>query len=381
MKRLVPYLLLVLIISSACSSGKKAYQKGDYEKSVFNSINRLRKSPNNDKAKATLKEAYPQLVGYYQDRIKSYKLSNDVHKWEKVIVDYGVLNQAYNEILRSPGALKVIPNPKNFQAEEDEARRKGAEARFVLGERELAAQDRERAKVAFAHFEKAEQLMPNFRGGEARTKMEEARIAATLHVLIEPIPMHSRALELSNEFFESQIIEYVRGTTLNPFVQFYTVEEQRSLGIPTDHVVRMQFDDFVVGQAYVKEEVTQCSRDSIIVGQVNITADSVADVYGTVTAKLHNFSKTLTSSGLLDVKLIDARTNSIISQQKFPGTFVWESRWGFFNGDERALTAAELKITKQRELPNPLPQDLFIEFTRPIYNQVTSHLKRFYRSI
>jgi hypothetical protein len=59
---------------------------------------------------------------------------------------------------------------------------------------------------------------------------------------------------------------------------------------------------------------------------------------------------------------------------------VWQSEWGTFKGDERALTKKQLDICKLREVPPPPPQDLFIEFCKPIYAQVTGNLERFYRS-
>ena len=91
------HILLALISSSliffSCSSGKKAYQKGDYEKSVNNAVNRLRKAPNSRKAIETLQAAYPSLLGYYQDQVAQFKTSSDPFKWDRVMDRYSTLNQ------------------------------------------------------------------------------------------------------------------------------------------------------------------------------------------------------------------------------------------------------------------------------------------------
>jgi hypothetical protein len=58
---------------------------------------------------------------------------------------------------------------------------------------------------------------------------------------------------------------------------------------------------------------------------------------------------------------------------------VWFTEWGSFNGDERALSKDQLALCDKRPAPPPPPQDLFVEFTKPIYNQVTPFLKDFYR--
>jgi len=62
-----------------------------------------------------------------------------------------------------------------------------------------------------------------------------------------------------------------------------------------------------------------------------------------------------------------------------PGQYVWISEWATFNGDERALSPLQLEITKQRERVPPEKQDLFIEFTKPIYNQITTKIQNFYK--
>jgi len=70
----------------------------------------------------------------------------------------------------------------------------------------------------------------------------------------------------------------------------------------------------------------------------------------------------------------------VLTAEKFPGEFVWYCEWGSYNGDERALTSKQLKISKLKEIAPPQPQDLFIEFTRPIYNQLTNKINSFYRN-
>jgi hypothetical protein len=102
-------------------------------------------------------------------------------------------------------------------------------------------------------------------------------------------------------------------------------------------------------------------------------------VYGTVKATLHHYSKTTTSKGVVSFKIIDAKTGALLSVEKMPGEYVWISEWATFNGDERALSAEQLRLTRLKEQPAPAPQDLFIEFTRPIYDQITSKIREFYK--
>ena len=115
---------------------------------------------------------------------------------------------------------------------------------------------------------------------------------------------------------------------------------------------------------------------------VNTTAEpepTTRKVYGTVKATVHVFNKSLSSRGVLDFKIIDAHNQRVLSQEKMPGEYVWYTEWGYFNGDERALDEYFLEIVKLKEANPPLPQDLFVAFTQPIFGQVTNKIRNFYK--
>jgi hypothetical protein len=78
--------------------------------------------------------------------------------------------------------------------------------------------------------------------------------------------------------------------------------------------------------------------------------------------------------------ILDAKNSGILKSQKFQGNYVWANNWAVFNGDERALTTDQLNMCKQRELMPPAPQDLFVQFTRPIYDQLTYNVRTFYQN-
>jgi hypothetical protein len=143
--------------------------------------------------------------------------------------------------------------------------------------------------------------------------------------------------------------------------------------------MRLQFDDFSVGNSILKEKEETLTKDSVKVGEAKIEGKTVP-VYNTVKAKLTTYRKEVISNGLLSMIVVDARTNGILTTRKFNGEFVWVNQWAKFNGDERALTDQQLKICQSREQQPPHPQDLFLEFTRPIYNQLLPAVKGFYQN-
>jgi hypothetical protein len=380
MKKIIYTLLICLVY--ACSTGKAALQQGNYEEAVIKAVNRLRSSPDNDNARQTLLQAYPLALNWNKANIDRMKYSNEKFKWESIAQSYDNLNRLYDEIMRCPACLQLIPQPSSYLNEGNEARNAAAAERYETADRLLQDNPRNRlaAKEALRHFATAENLLPNYR--DTRKKMEEARFLATLKIVVEQVPVASRFYQLSDEFFRNKIYQYINtNPRMNEFVRFYTPQEAQIQGLTQpDQVVRLQFDDFVVGETLMTANTeTITSKDSVKVGEVKVEGKKI-DVFNKVTAKLTINRKTVSSKGLLDMKIIDPYTNTVIHQDKMMGEFVWFSEWGNFNGDERALTTQQKQICNRREVPPPPPQDLFIEFCKPLHDQATNKIRNFYRN-
>lgn len=372
---LFSFSFLILTVSLINCTGQRKLQKGNYEEAIERSISKLRKSPGNEKAAKTLNQAYNLEVKMKMEDVIRLKASSDIFKWEKIIVHYNRLNYLYDEINRCPACLKVIPDPNRYTAVLDEAKTNAAATRYDLGIEQLKVNTMVSAQNAYRHFLQAKNYVSNFK--DVDKQLQIAKEAGTLRVIMEHIPMHSRSMQISNEFFENKIQEYLYNLNYE-FVRFYTPEDAQTYNIKPHQYIQCRFDDFMVGQVTIHEKEQEVHRDSVIIKTETLPNKEKKNTYGTVRANLHTFTKTLTSSGLLDLRIVDANSGSIISQNKMPGTFVWETRWGWFNGDERALTNEQKNYIKQREAYPPSPQQLFIEFTKPIFNQVTGKINSFY---
>ena len=374
------YLALVIlgVLLGSCSSGKRALQRGDYAEAIDQAVNRLRQAPKNRKARSTLRKAYPLARNFYENQVAQHRNSQSPRKWENILYNYRILNQIYLDIQRCPACLKLIPKARNYQSEADAARQKAAHARYELGKQAMAQGSRESAKGAYQHFLAAKNLLNTY--PKIDQAIMEAKEAATVQVILEKVPVYSQRYRISDEYFSNKMFEFLRANRrMSEFVEFYTPSEAVSQRLnQPDHVIQMQFDDFNVGQTYVKESSETIKRDSVVVGQVNVDSEE-RDVYGSVKATMTTFRKTVASNGVLDLKVYDARTKQLVSQEKFQGEFVWESEWGNYRGDERALTREQLEICELSEVSPPPAEDLFIEFSKPIYGRVTKYIRRFYR--
>lgn len=366
------FVLAIAALFNACSSGKRQLQRGDYDEAVWASIKRLRQSPDNKKANDIFPKAYKFAKQKHLNAIEIEKNSSNPLKWDAVVAHYQTLNSFYYQINDCPACLKHVSHPDFYQNEEELAKLEAAKYHYSEGIRLMDKKDIMASRDAYHHFVKVKYFAPAYENVD--DWIFKSREAGTLNVLIKAIPMHSRSLALSNEFFSDKLIEYAKGLNYN-FVRFYS--DNDNVVTRYDQIIYMKFDDFIVGQSVIKETVEEFSRDSVKIGEVE-TKEGKKAVYGTVKAKLHTFTKTVNSNGLLDFQIVNAADGAIIKHHKFPGSYNWYSSWGYFNGDERALTKEQLIITNHKEIPPPLPQDLFISFTGPIYDQVTNTMRNYF---
>jgi len=370
-------LAVLIFMLEGCSSGKKAFEKGDYYESVLKSVERLRKNPKHKKSRETLKYAYPSALEYLTDEINNLKAGSRRLKWGGVVNAYEQINRMADEIRKSPGARAVIKSPDRYSSQLTQAKNNAAEEHYAEGNRLINPNNRDASKDAFYLYQKALGYVPGYK--DADKKMNEARDYATLKVVLEQIPVPGR-YSLSANFFEDKVEQFLRGGGIykNDFLRFYTPREAENIRLKADHILRLNFEDFVVGQIFKKESTRELSRDSVEVGEVKVDGKTYPS-YATVKADYTVHRAEVVSEGILAVRVIDARNNGMLLREKLPGTFVWFVEWASFNGDERALTDDEYRLTKKRRVSPPPAQDMFIEFTRPIYNQLTNRLNTFYR--
>ena len=441
MKNYLLYFLLATFLITACTSSKKYLQNGRYDAAITKSVKKLRKKPTKEKEILVLEDAYTRANSRDRERIDFLKMEGSPDMWDEVYNRYNKMKNRQN-LVKSVIPLEIMSTGRivqfkivNYDEEIINAKKKAAEYFYVNGKELLAKGDRENAKRAYFQFKKCQALYPSY--NDINELLTESKFLATLKVIAEPIPMHSQTFKLSNEFFDNKVNEFLGSMPSSEFVKFYTTSEANAISLKNpDHILKIRFDDFVVGETHVKEKEIHLTKDDVMMGikegnKVKTGKDKITVCHksgpksekqatklvtvnswpshashgdylgacktttpgggtpaesdleiitGTVKAVLFLTTKTILSKGLLDFKIIDAKTDRVLTQEKFPGTFAWTCEWGYFNGDGRALSPTQKQAVGGKELMPPPPQTLFIEFTKPIYDQLTFKVKEFYKN-
>ena len=373
-------LIIMTVVLVACTTAKSQYEKGNYYDSVMRSVEKLRKSPNNKTARETLANAYPQAVNTFMDKLENEDQANVDFKFTKAVYTYQKLNKMYESIQRSPGAKEVISNPKKYYKTLDKIKPNAAEEQYSAGLYQLSMGNRQNAKQAYNFFLKADTFIPGYKDVEGL--IDEAYHRSILHVIANLEPVQSRTYELSADVFYRQVENTLKQIENNEFIKFYTPEQAVKVDLQNpDQILEVNFEDFIVGETHTKERIEKMERDSLVVGEITLDSGRKKEVIGSVNAEVALFRMEVISRGLVNLSITkNGLDDKDLIYQDFPGEFVWFHEWGQFNGDQRALTDEQIAICNNKRVNPAPPQQLFVEFTKPIHQQLHSRLIDFYRN-
>ncbi|MCK3684434.1 hypothetical protein [Maribellus sp. YY47] len=367
-------LLLLPLLFFSCSSGKKALQKGNYYQAVSQAVERLKSDPDNKKATTVVKEGYPIALEWSQEELDMALSSDEAFKWERAINVMQQVNRLSEQLRSTPATRKIVTNPTVFTSELSMAYEKAAEERYQAGIHFLEQNTREAARTAYNHFLRADQLIPGYQN--VLQEMATAKEIATYRVIVEAATVQTKTYKLSSEFFYNQVFEFLHNRyPESSLVNFYSPQQAQKFKIEhPDFIVQMEFFDFSVGN------LVRSEKEEELINKVKVeTKDTTRVIYKTYKAKLKTYSDKVISGGSLSYRIIDFNTNNLLRDKLIPGSFTWENKYAIYVGDEQALSEKQFALTKNKALPLPPHQDLFIEFTRPIYNNLSADLDQFFR--
>ena len=366
----------LLVFIASCTSPQKMLDQGNYYQAVMMSVEKLKSNPNNEKAKATLKASYPYAVNDFLNKLEKEGVLNSQFKNTNQLTIYGQLNGLYEKIAQSPAAMNSIDNPQKYYSEYNKLLPLAAEEQYAEGERLLNLGGRENAKAAYGFYEKADQFVPGYKNVNEQLNLSFELALLKVYTIFEPI--QSRTYELSAETFYQQVKNTLQRIEQERFVRFVYGEGNANRQEVTDQNLVIRFEDFVVGETHTRERIEEVSRDSVKIGETKLDNGRTKEIFGTVTAELKNFHIEVNSRGLVHLNIEDLNLNRNLVNEDLPGQYVWFHDWAEYQGDKRALNDLQWNLCQQRYRQPVPPQQMFVEFTRPIYAQIDERLRRFY---
>lgn len=372
--------LVVVFLISSCATGRKALQQGNYYDALMKAVNRLSSDPENKKASQVVKEGYPVAIAYYQEEIDQILTGNDQFKWKRTLDVMQTVNQISDQVRRIPAARKLVSSPKTYTSELTDVQNKAAQEFYDAGMNALSQKTREAAKQAYFHFLNADGLMRGFKDSQQKARL--AKEIATLTVVVEQIPVNGK-FEYSAQFFYDNVFQMLnQNFQEKDFVHFFSPEEAERTNLKhPDMVLQMGFYDFFIDRPQHFEEQKELSKQVEEKYQVKVSKDSTVTKTRSVLkkGKIKIVTDQVASGGLLELKAVEFQSQKILFTDKIPGQYLWQNKYGIFLGDTEVLDNALANIVNNKVLMPPAAQDMFVLFTKPIYDQLSDKLINYFR--
>jgi len=380
MRKYIYFFLTGILLLNSCSTGQKSLEQGNYYDAIMKAANRLSSDPDNRKASQVISEGYPMAVTYYQEEIDKILTSNDPFRWKRTLEIMQTVNNISDQIRRIPAARKLVPSPKTYTSELIDVQNHAAQEFYSAGIDALSRKTREYAKQAFFHFQNADGLVRGFK--DTQQKMRLAKDMATLKVVVEQIPVNGK-FEYSAQFFYDNVFQMLNQQFQEKdFVHFFSPEEaeKSKLKYP-DMVLQMGFYDFFIDRPQHSEESQELNKQIEEKYEVKISKDSTVTRTRMIPkkGKIKIFTDQMASGGLLELKAVEFQSQKVVFTDKIPGQFTWQNRYGIFVGDNEVLDKELINILNNKMVMPPPAQDMFVLFTKPIFNQLSEKLTNYFR--
>lgn len=375
MKKIIQLFTLIILLS-ACS--KKSYlERSNEDKALQDAVKKLTKSQDNEDALGAIPILYSNIQKTHLARIASYRTGKDIGRWDKIISEYDYLQDAYNAIINSTPAFRLV-NPQNYSAELLDAKQQGAEENYVAGQTFIDKDGRENAKKAYTYFNKANKLVPGYK--DAKAQMNNAYELSIVNVVINPVQDNSyffnsgwgnSGYNYSNEYFQQTLVRELQNSNNNGryAARFYTDWEARRDNIQPDWAVDLRLRDMNI--PYPNNSNYSRNRSAEV---RNGTDTSGKPTYKTVYATLNVQRQSFTANANMEVSITDLHTRKSISYRTYREDYRWQEERASYTGDSRALTSEDWAVINNNNYSTPRREDILSELYRKIYPQVKSNI-------
>jgi hypothetical protein len=373
--------IIITILFAACSSGLQQLKNGNFDESIFLSVNRLQDKPTHSKALSVLKEAYPLAIDDHKRAIRIYENSNEPFHWEKALAEYQQLNQIYEVITRKPAIMQIVGVPQNYAREAETARQLAADDRYQAGMMALAhKENRLAAKDAFGQFQRVNDLIPNYK--EVNQKAEQAFQYALHRVTIEPVFATIRLYRDERETLQQSFDDAFfrpKAKSPSPFLRYYTTDAAREDSLPQNEVIKFVLVNMSSPRVSTHTSTEHFSKQ-IKTGRKKINDSTYVDVFETVKACITTYHKTISIEGAMEMQVLDYKTNRVINNEIRNENYDWTDSYQTFSGNVAALDGKACPSNGSWHL-EPSASSLFDSLSSQFAGYFCRKLNKVYREL
>lgn len=363
MKKTGIILLLALFVIS-CASSQKMLERGQYDRAIDRSTERLMKRPNNAKELEVLKEAFYLANLFDKERIEFLELEGLEESWVEIYMLYEQLSHRQNKIRRLPTQIRSQFEFQNYDQQIVDSKAAAADVSYRRGLEYLEKGDRLSARLAYNEFATAAGIYPGYREVNRNLQLAEQLGRNQALFMIE----NNSGMVLP-EFFDSEIRKVTLHELNTLWLNFDTYENQNTeydyfivlnvtdISFSPETLDRRTFTEtreIQDGMKYELDRNGNVKKDSLgndirVPNMVNVSAEI------TQTTQL----KSAVVGGSLD--FYNLHTDQLVRTDNIAVEAVFSHKYGEYSGDRRALSEELQRIVRGSRIPFPSNESMMMD--------------------
>lgn len=384
MKKLIPAILAVAILSS-CASSTKLMQQGRYDEAINKAVRALMKKPGRTDDARTLDKAYQLANGLDEDRIKFLKQEGNPDSWDEVVVRYSNMKNRQNTV-RAVLPLNIDGQQINYRMvdyDQEIINAKGKAAEYFYNNaRQLMKQDNKEAyRQAYNELARAKE----YRSGQFQDidkLMAEARYKGISRVIVQVNNLTH--LKLSGEFIEN-LLEINTADIEDMWVEYHLKDMDRSIEYDYNVLINMEMirvtpENVTETDKMYKKEV-QSGFEYVLDKNGNVMKDTTGNdikvpKYKTLACTVvesHQF-KSVRIDGNLELQSLHPL--KLIRKEPLGAENVFEHISARAIGDLGALDQKQLELLKSEFLPFPTDGEMIYNCSETLKYAIRDALYR-----
>ncbi|MEO5966838.1 MAG: hypothetical protein ABIP68_09740 [Ferruginibacter sp.] len=370
------YLVFFAFFVFGCSSNKNFLERSDDSKGLADAIKQLNKNPDDADAKEAIPILYKRILKDQESKIDIYKATKDEGRWDKILLSYQKMQNAYESVMESNQAFKLL-SPNSYSTNILEIKDSAAAEFYNSGIYYLSKEGRENAKKAFSEFKKVEKYVPGYK--DVVLKIDEAFERATINIIIFPVEdnsyfnsygMGNSGINYSNEYFQRTLVRELNDKRYA--VRVYSDRDARDSRVNPDWTISLILRNLDI--PYPSRSSTRRNSSA----QVEVGTDtSGRPVYRTIYATIDVTKSSFIARADMQVIIKDVVNNKNISTNSFREDYRWEQESATYSGDYRALSSYDKRLIDNAYTfdSNPRKEEILNELYRKLYPRILSDVR------
>ncbi len=382
MRRLIPFILIVLVLAG-CGSSKKQLERGNYDAAIEKAVKQLRRDKSDRKQIAVLEEAYRIANEQDNERVRFLKMEGKPDSWDEIYQTFRRLNDRQS-LVRTVTPLMDGSRPVEFtytdyMPEMVAAKKKAADFYYAHGVELMKSNLKESYRQAYYEFARAKNYVGDYEGIDnkildARTK-GMSRVFVVLQnksILKFPKDFEDDLLALDLPNLNSEWVEY-HTQNLDPNIQYDYIVNVNVKNIMVSPDQTMQRDSLAKkeipdGFTYVLDKKGNVMKDSL--GN-DIKQKKFKTVQCALVETLQRKSCVIEG----DIEVIQMNPNRLLKKDPIGAQSNFENISSRAIGDLQALSPQQLERTKTQILPFPSDIEMVIRCSESLKQAIRGSMQ------